>query len=204
MALRALMVDVDGVVVTTPSGGWAKDLGADLGLPAAVLQSEFFSPHWEDVVLGRADLHERLAPVLAVHAPHLSCGDLTAYWFARDAVLDEVLLADLARLRADGLRLHLATVQEHRRAAYLWNDLGLSRRFDAMHYAADLGAKKPDAEFFTAVAARTGLAPDEMLLLDDKRENVEAAQAAGWGGLLWDGSEPVAALLRRAGAWPAR
>lgn len=199
MPLKVLMVDVDGVVVTPPPGGWAADLEADLGLAPAILQSAFFRPHWEDVVLGRAGLHERLAPVLAAHAPHLSCEALTAYWFAKDACLDEALLDDLTALRARGIELHLATVQEHLRAAHLWDTLGLRERFDAMHYAADLGAKKPDAAFFAAVAARTGLAPDEMLLLDDKAENVDAARAAGWGGALWDGTERLDAVLRRAG-----
>ena len=60
--LRALMVDVDGVVIVPPPGGWAATMEADLGLPAATLQARFFKPHWNDVVLGRAGLHERLAP----------------------------------------------------------------------------------------------------------------------------------------------
>lgn len=198
--LKALMVDVDGVVVVSPPGGWAATLEADLGLPPSVLQQHFFAPHWRDVVLGRAALHERLAPVLAVHAPHVRSEDLTAYWFARDAVLDHALLADLAGLRARGVALHLATVQEHARAAYLWDELRLRDRFDAMHYAAALGAAKPEPAFFDAVAARTGLAPDQMLLLDDKADNVAAARAAGWGGALWDGAESLAAVLGRAGA----
>jgi putative hydrolase of the HAD superfamily len=199
-ALKALMVDVDGVVVLPPPGGWAASLEADLGLAPEVLDAHFFQPHWADVILGRADLHERLAAMLAVHAPHLTCDQLTTYWFERDAVLDHQLLADLAALRATGVQLHLATVQEHRRAAYLWTRLGFRDRFDAMHYAADLGVGKPDPGFFAAVEARTRLAPAEMLLLDDRLDNVEAARAAGWGAALWDGTERLAAVLARAGA----
>ncbi|ODT89203.1 HAD-IA family hydrolase [Phenylobacterium sp. SCN 70-31] len=200
MALKALMVDVDGVIVTTRPGGWAVDMETDLGLPIATLQAHFFGPHWDDVVMGRADLHDRLAPVLAEHAPHLTSQALADYWFAKDARLDDGLLADLAALRAGGLRLHLATVQEHRRAAYLWDVLGFRDRFDAMHYAADLGFGKPDPRFFAAVEARTGYAPPDLMLLDDRAANVEAARAAGWGGALWDGTEPLDAVLRRAGA----
>jgi putative hydrolase of the HAD superfamily len=64
-----------------------------------------------------------------------------------------------------------------------------------MHYAADLGCGKPDPAFFAQVARRTGLAPAEMLLIDDKLENVEAARAAGWGGLHWTGERRLADLL---------
>lgn len=189
------MVDVDGVVILPRPGGWAAEMEADLGLSDAVLAEHFFKPHWDDVVMGRADLHDGLAPVLAEHAPHLLPETLTAYWFAKDAQLDETLLADLAALRATGVALHLATVQEHRRAAYLWERLALRDRFDAMHYAADLGCGKPDPAFFAKVAERTGFAPAGMLLLDDKPENVEAARAAGWRAALWDGTERLAQVI---------
>lgn len=196
MKLKALMVDVDGVLVHPRAGGhWSEALETDLGLSRAALERAFFAPHWDDIALGRADLHERLAPVLTEIAPHLTSDALADYWFAADARLDETLLADLADLRAGGLILHLATVQEHHRARYLWETLGLRHRFDAMHYAADLGSAKPDPAFYTAIEARTGFAANELALLDDRPGNVAAAQARGWGGLLWDGGRPIGELL---------
>ena len=194
-SIKALMVDVDGVVVTPRPGGWAVDLEADLGISPALLQARFFKPVWRDVFLGRAGLHEKLSPVLAEIAPHLSSVDLVAYWFAKDSRLDDVLLADLAKARAGGLTLHLATVQEHERARYLWDTVGLRRHFDAMHYAADLGLTKSELAFFAAVGARTGFAPGEMLLLDDTPTNVETALAAGWRAALWTGRTPLFELL---------
>ncbi|WP_374575033.1 HAD-IA family hydrolase [Phenylobacterium sp.] len=197
---RALMVDVDGVVVRHPQGlRWDHDMQADLGLDGDLLQEQFFVPHFDDIAVGRADLHERLAPVLAKIAPHLTPEVLTDYWFAKDACLDGALLDDLSGLRARGLELHLATVQEHRRAAYLWTTLGLKDRFDAMHYAADYGLQKPDPAFFRAVAARTGFAPAELVLIDDKPQNVDSARACGWGGVVWDGSLALERALGEAG-----
>ncbi|WP_293906200.1 HAD-IA family hydrolase [Phenylobacterium sp.] len=193
--LRALMVDVDGVVIVPPPGGWAANLERDLGLASATLQAHFFKPHWNDIVLGRAELHHRLDPVLAQHAPHLTSQQLAAYWFEHDAQFDPALLADLAVLRATGVQLHLATIQEHLRAAYLWDRLRFRDRFDAMHYAADLGCKKSDAAFYAAVEARTGFAPAEHLLLDDSLANVEAARAAGWRGAVWDGTRSLGQAL---------
>lgn len=189
------MVDVDGVVVIPRPGGWGADMEADLGFSVTLLQTHFFQTHWDDVVMGRAALHDRLAPVLAVHAPHLTSRTLTDYWFAKDAHLDHTLLADLAVLRAAGTTLHLATVQEHERATYLWDTLRLRDGFDAIHYSADLGCGKPDPAFYAAVEARTGLAPADLTLIDDKAVNVEAARAAGWRGVLWDGRRPLGDVL---------
>ncbi len=193
------MVDVDGVVILPRAGGWAVGLETDLGISSATLQTHFFKPHWNDVVLGRATLHERLGPVLAKHAPHLTSHQLAAYWFAKDAELDRALLADLATLRATGVQLHLATIQEHERAGYLWTTLGLRDRFDAMHYAADIGWKKTDPEFYAAVEARTGFAGRDLLLLDDTAANVETARGAGWMGAVWDGTRALSAVLATAG-----
>ena len=192
------MLDVDGVLIKPRPGGWAVDMEADLGLSRAVLAEHFFAVHWDDVVMGRTGLHERLAPVLALIAPHLTSERLAAYWFEKDAILDLQLLDDLAAIRAGGTALHLATVQEHLRADYIWTTLGFGDHFDAMHYAAALGCGKPDPVFFAKVGERTGLAPAEMLLVDDRLENVEAARAAGWGAVQWDGTERLAAVLARA------
>ena len=190
------MVDIDGVIVVPPPGGWAATMEADLGLTASELQAKFFAPHWEDIVLGRAGLHARLGPVLAEIAPHLTSEQLTAYWFEKDATLDDCLLDDLAAIRAEGTEVHLATVQEPLRADHLWSTLGLSERFDAMHYAADLGAKKSDPAFYAAVEARTGFRPSELLLIDDTAANLEVARACGWGGLQWTGKARLTDLLR--------
>jgi putative hydrolase of the HAD superfamily len=77
MSLKALMVDVDGVIVVLPEGRhWWTDLEADLGLDPQLLRSKFFAPNFEDIVHGRADLHERLAPFLAEAAPLLTSAAL--------------------------------------------------------------------------------------------------------------------------------
>ncbi len=196
MRFKALMVDVDGVVIVHPDPqGWSAHLKRDLGLSPALLQSAFFAPHWPDVILGRAGLRERLAPVLAEVAPELDADRLIRYWFENDAHLDRSLLAQLAPIRAGGVKLHLATVQEHERARYIWDELALKRHFDGMHYAAELGFAKPEAEFFRAAAARSGFAPGEIFFIDDKQANVDAARGEGWSAALWDGTRPLASLM---------
>ncbi|MBS0489553.1 MAG: HAD-IA family hydrolase [Proteobacteria bacterium] len=197
--MKALMVDVDGVIVVHPDpAGWSTNLKRDLGLAIELLQEKFFAPNFHDIVHGRAALRERLAPVLADIAPHLTCDQLCAYWFENDSHLDHDLLDQLAAFRARGYALHLATVQEHERAAYLWNDMGLKDRFDAIHYAADLGHAKPADGFYAAIEARTGYAPSDLFFIDDKAANVLAAQARGWKAAVWTGQDRLADLIARA------
>lgn len=196
MRRKAIMVDVDGVLVTHPNtGGWSANLERDLGISRASLQDVFFRRHWDDVVHGRAALRDRLALALTELAPSVTPAALIEYWFDNDAHIDKRLLAELQLLRKSGFELHLATVQEHERAAYLWDRLQLINSFDGMHYAAALGCSKPDHAFYRAVAAAVQIEPEAIFFIDDKIGNVEAARACGWAAALWTGESTVIELM---------
>jgi putative hydrolase of the HAD superfamily len=196
MTIKAIMVDVDDVVIVHPDErGWSANLERDLGILPSALQTAFFTPHWEDIIHGRAPLRERLGPVLQELRPGLSCDALIDYWFSHDAHLNHSLLEELASLRAGGIEVHLATVQEHERARYLWHELDLRSRFDGLHYSADLGWSKPDASFYESIERRTGFAPEELFFIDDKMAYVEAAGAAGWRAEQWHGDVSLGTLL---------
>lgn len=195
------MVDVDGVLVAHPdSSGWSAHLERDLGIPRARLQEAFFARHWDEVANGRAGLRERLEPVLREIAPDVGCEALIRYWFEQDAHVNEHLCRELASIRASGTEVHLATVQEHERARFLWDDLRFRDRFDGLHYSAQLGCSKPEATFYKRIEARTGFRPSELFLIDDSPANVAAAIARGWGAALWTGQQTLRALLADAGS----
>jgi putative hydrolase of the HAD superfamily len=195
------MVDVDGVVVSPgfPKHRWDKDLQADLGIDPAALQAAFFATRLKPVSLGLARIEDELGAALAEIAPDVGVEVLLDYWFAHDAQLDAVLLADLAELRAGGVQLHLATVQEHRRAAHLWETLGLRDRFDGMHHSAAVGLQKPDLAYFRAVETRTGFSAADIAFIDDSPRNVDAARAAGWRAAVWTGEQRLGDVLREFG-----
>lgn len=183
------MVDVDGVLVIGRADGRPAltELEADLGLPLATFQAEFFAPHWEAIVTGRQPLIERLTEVLARIAPDLEAERLIAYWFEKDARVDENVVAALGAFRQQGARIFLATNQEHLRAAYLMETLGFGRVVDGIIYSAALGCRKPSAEFFRLAGERAGALPDDIVFVDDVLENIVAARAAGWSAMHWTG-----------------
>ncbi|WP_037079722.1 HAD-IA family hydrolase [Neorhizobium vignae] len=186
--MKVLMVDVDGVLVHgRPADGLPlfTHLERDLGLSVEVLQREFFKRHWPDIVAGREPIEPRLSAVLQEIAPHLEAETLLQYWFENDSRLDRKLIDDLAAVRETGVALYLATNQEHRRAAWLMDELGLARHFDGIFYSAKFGHRKPAQDFFRLATAEVGASPDEILFLDDTLENVEAARVFGWNAVQW-------------------
>lgn len=196
MTIKAIMVDVDGVLIVHPDKrGWSANLERDIGLASSALQTAFFRQHWDDVIHGHASLRERLAPVLRDISPDVTCDALIDYWFTNDAHVNHALLAELSSIRARGIQVHLATVQEHERARYLWDDLDFRGRFDGLHYAAELGCSKPAVSFYKSIEARTGFRPQDLFFIDDNIANVEGAIASGWAAALWTGKDTLSSLV---------
>jgi putative hydrolase of the HAD superfamily len=197
MQRRAIMVDVDGVLITHPHPkGWSANLEIDLGISPQALHERFFRREWDDVVHGRAAIRDRLAPALAEIAPAALPDVLIEYWFRNDAHVDDRLLAELQHLGREGFELHLATVQEHERAKYIWDHLAMRETFDSIHYSAALGYSKPNHAFYRAVESALGLSSDAIFFIDDKVENVTAAKECGWTAAVWTGHETVRELMR--------
>ncbi|WP_346913124.1 HAD-IA family hydrolase [uncultured Roseibium sp.] len=200
--INGLMIDVDGVLICgRPSDGkpWASTIEHDLGVSVEILQREFFAPYWGDIVIGQADLIDHLEPILAKIAPHLSCDEFVAYWFSNDARLNLRLLREVDQQRKSGRMVFLATNQEHIRAKYLLDVLGLRNHCDDIFYSAALGCRKPDRSFFEKAGALSGFPPDQLLLLDDTHANLTTALASGWHAAHWSEGRSLSAIVAKTG-----
>ncbi len=62
---------------------------------------------------------------------------------------------------------------------------------------------KPDPAIFELAAQRFGVAPDDLVFLDDVAANVAAARVAGWQALQFVDAAQAEAEIRAAGWWPA-
>jgi HAD superfamily hydrolase (TIGR01549 family) len=84
-------------------------------------------------------------------------------------------------------------------------ELKLDRFFDGYVISCESGARKPEAEAYHALCHRAGLQPAHCLLIDDRRANVEGAQAMGMAAvrsaLLGSG---IAGRAVNAPSWDAR
>lgn len=195
-----LMLDVDGVLVDgRPSDGlrWDHGLLKDLAIPSDVFVDAFFKTEWDDIVVGKKELMPTLAAVLERIAPSVRPEQFIDYWFEMDSRIIQTVLSDVRMARRRGIPVYLATNQEHMRADYLMQRMGLGDEVDGIVYSAKVGHKKPDPEFFAFAERVTDHRPGELLLVDDTLPNVEAAQLAGWSAVHWDQTENLSAILQR-------
>ncbi len=86
----------------------------------------------------------------------------------------------IASLKEEGFRLVLASSASRKKIGIVLRKLGLGRAFEAMVSGEDeIEHGKPAPDIFLAAAQRIGVAPEDCLVLEDAKNGVEAAKAAG-------------------------
>jgi 2-haloacid dehalogenase len=146
---------------------------------------------------GRLDGAGLLANVAALAPRRPDPGAVRAAWL--DMFEPEPRMFELAaRLRATHGVFLLSNVGElhwaHLQERYRMHEVG----HDAI--ASFLtGHMKPDPAIYLAAERRFGLDPGRTVFIDDRRENVAAAQARGWHGVLHEDLPATVRALRALG-----
>jgi putative hydrolase of the HAD superfamily len=121
-----------------------------------------------------------------------------AFWrrMGVDPCLEDSYLAG-HRLIEGTLEALAALKQRHGRLACLSNDLsswslklrqrfGLERWIDHWFISGDLSLRKPSPEIYRLAAERLGVRPQDIVFVDDRPRNLDAAKAVGFDTVLLD------------------
>ena len=196
MAPKAVLWDADGVLQQGfPSwpGVFGDLVGDRLDAFAAAV--------WEDLepaLAGELDMDAHVDAVIE----DLGLTD------RRDAIRDVWGMIDplpatrdlVAAVRAAGTPCYLATNQDSLRASYMRRLLDYDTLLDGSFYSCEVGAAKPDDRYFLHIADQLGVAPRELVFVDDAAVNVVAATELGLQAVLWHHEQDIAVLkLRLAG-----
>ena len=180
--IRCIAWDFDGVLNRNVINGrfvWQDGL-ATLGISPKSFESFMFSDGFWPIMRGEEDLLDRLERFRQHAGFAATAVELLEFWFGADARPCAQMLALMARVQAAGLRQVIATNNEHRRACYIERQMGYGARVEKLYSSGRMGVAKPDAAYFRAIEADLGLVPEQILFVDDYRQNVDAAAACGW------------------------
>lgn len=200
MKAKCLMLDVDGVLVFgRPSDGrhWMVGLQEDLGIVPRDISRTFFRAEWNSVFEGGMDLIPALQRGLDELEADVRAEDFMSYWFEMSSRIVEPVLADVRSARARGIPVYLATNQCRERVGYLMTSMGLGSEVDGIVHSAMAGYQKPHAGFYSYAEQKTGYRSEELIMVDDKLENVEAAITAGWQAVQWTDGDSLSDILQR-------
>lgn len=176
-----------------PRAAWERRLGLE---PGALTRAVHNEHSWIAAQRGTITI-EALWQEVAT-AFRLTPDDTTALraaFYAGD-VLNAELVACIDRLRVLGLRVGLlSNFSADLRAMLAQQDL--LRRFDAVAISAEIGVMKPDVTAYRSVLAMLGMAAPTCVFIDDVPANVEAAQAVGIHGIVFEDNPSCLAALAR-------
>jgi HAD superfamily hydrolase (TIGR01509 family) len=149
-------------------------------------QKEFFtSQEWSDIVIGKADLSEKLLPFLTKWNWHFGLDEFLEFWFKNDLQPIQKNLQIAKDLKKLGYKIIVATDQEKNRLDYLKKHLLDPKIFDEIIVSYDLGFSKKSTEFWTELKLRLNLEPTQTLVIDDGIKQLEKAKEVGFQTILF-------------------
>ena len=178
-----MLLDADGVIQLTPPVFRERLLAlvpADSG--EAFLSDVFAAEHAP--LRGQGDFRVALAEVLKHWQVDVPVDEVLSIWCEIEPIANlDSLLADL---RSTGAQLCLATNQQAYRARVMHEQLRYAERFEQCFYSFELGACKPDTDYFHGVLERLDTPAANVVFVDDHPPNAAAAQSVGMHALHFD------------------
>jgi len=170
---------------------------------------------------------ERFGQLYAVSRTAYDSGDLTAeqYWalladeagatLTREQVdqlrnidvkmwsnIRESMLRWAAALRSNGIKTAVLSNMHGDMAHYVRTQTSWLANFDCIALSTELRLAKPDPAIYHYCLERLAVAPHEALFLDDREQNVAAAQALGMKGIVAKGTSQIREKLQAMGFFP--
>lgn len=178
MPVRAVLWDADGVLQHTPPRSW------DLAVQVVT--------QFPDALIGTTIDEDRIRAT----AHRLGLGDqvedIVAVWSTFDLLGPS--LEVVSQVRAAGTACYLATNQDLYRAACMRQKTPYAQILDGAYFSCDIRAAKPSAAFFRHIVTDLGLAPEQLLFLDDQYRNIGGARSAGLNAQQWTPEDGVTRL----------
>jgi epoxide hydrolase-like predicted phosphatase len=196
-ARRGLLMDWGGVMTSSVFASFAAFSTAEGLAEDHVAQAFRHQPRATELLVELergtmpTDVFERgLAEVLGIPDAH----GLAERLFA-GVRHDEKLLAAVRGFRATGIRTGLLSNS--------WGELTYDRvafaeLFDVLVISGEEGYRKPDAEIYEIAIRRMGLAPEELVFVDDLKGNLKPARALGVLTLFHEDADTTIAALEDA------
>ena len=193
MNIQAVLFDADGVLQHPVEGGREKVACLD---GSAIPNQEFLADFLEaemPCLRGDADMADTIAEVLKKWDSPYSV-EHAIETHTKIVAMNPESIELVHALRKSGVPAYLATNQHEYRARYMSEVFGYADIFDGEFYSCRLGTKKPEQDYFNAVLRSLPYAPESLLFIDDRDQNVAAAKSVGIHGVEYELGEGVEAL----------
>ncbi|HET6703958.1 HAD family phosphatase [Amycolatopsis sp.] len=195
MAIRAVVFDIGGVLEITGPMDFTRTWETKLGLAPDEIRSRL-ADMWAAGAVGgvtEAALREATAERLGIATAEVDLM-MADFWTQYLGVGNTELIGYVRglrpRFRTGILSNSFVGAREREQAAY-----GLESLVDDLVYSHEVGVSKPEARIYELTCGRHGVAPGEMVFVDDLEVNVAAARSLGIHAVLYrDNAQAIAGI----------
>ncbi len=178
--IRAVLFDFGGVVAPFPTEGQWEEAAAYAGIETQRLKTLFWKTRLEYDRGGDPVAYwSEIGRAAGVRFDHVRIAGLIEREIAFWSRFDARVLAWAGDLRAAGFRTGILSNLPRPLGESLRRLEGFLSHFDHVTFSYEIGAVKPQPEIYRHAIAGLGLAPAEILFIDDRPENIEGGEAAG-------------------------
>jgi putative hydrolase of the HAD superfamily len=188
VTLRTAVVFDFGGVLTTSVFGAFRGLGRELGDPELPLRllgedpaSQALLVEHEEGRLSAAAFESGFAGRLRAHGARIPADGALLRRVMAGMRPEPRMLDFVAGLRARGVPVGLLS---NALGEDCYAGFDLPALFDAVTLSSEIGARKPSRRAYQVACARLGVAPEAAVMVDDLRQNVEAARRLGMAAVL--------------------
>ena len=196
MVIRAVVVDIGGVIEVTPSTGWIQRWEERLGLGAGEFELRT-AEVWDAGVVGAIsleDVHRGLGERLGLEESDVDALMADA-WAEYLGTLNAEFVEYFRGLRPRYLTAMLSNsfVGAREREQELF---GLEDMTDLVVYSHEVGVAKPDPRIYVLTCERLDVRPEAAVFVDDTEEMVDAARSTGMRAILFRDTGQAIAEIR--------
>jgi HAD superfamily hydrolase (TIGR01509 family) len=105
------------------------------------------------------------------------------------------MIALNTELRQRGFNTYILSNTNDLAIEHVRRDFPFFENFDGYILSYEVGAMKPDAKIYEALESMAGRRGADLIYIDDRAENIEAAKARGWRTILHEAPEKSRAAL---------
>ena len=180
MVIRCVLFDADGVVIRSKKFSHLYQKKFNVHIDNI---TPFFKEEFKECLVGKADLVKSVKPWLLKWNWDKSPEDFLKFWFNAENKVNIQIIKLIRKLKESGVKCYLATNQEKYRIRYMRKEMGFDKIFDGVFSSAEIGYRKPDANFYKFILnelkLRENFSPEEILFFDDTEKHVLEAKKLG-------------------------
>ena len=196
--VKNIIFDIGDVLVHFTPDKAMSEIGIDSKKIPELMACTVMSPYWCELDRGVLKDEEIIEKMIEIK-PELEADILRFFEEAGNLLVKKTEYADelIDMCKKMGYKVFLLSNYPKKYfEMHIRNELDFAKRVDGKVVSAYEGVIKPDSKIYKILLERYGLIAKECIFVDDRAENVEAANRLGINGVLFENYENLVGIIK--------